>query len=502
MQKFGVKKEAVKMPRCSNCGWENKEEARFCGNCGAPLVQESGKEQGGRSKKGHKKMLLILIVAIILLAILGTVVYVFWSDRREKQFDASLEQGQKYLEEQEYEKAIACFDEAISIEAKEIKPYAGLAKAYAETGDWGQAQTAYQNMTTVVKEIYNQEQEIPDEAKEGYKDAMQFYGEDGNTTMVENLADEVTSMMNDEEEKAEMEKAAAEACYANVLKEYGTADSEIEGTYRSVTVRGGGRSSADTEYTLAEGSDIGLIWHQIGDYDEDGTYELVAVWIEQYENDNILLAVSEHQDYYGGGYTQRFTLIPDKNARYTIQIQGRYLVIAEQKEESGGFYSGIHFPVFRSEDDYDRSHNESYTDTIYVSDLADSHEEVLTLKRNIRPSNTELVVCTIESADYQAGFFKGYSRYTWEDGREVLTSEEEFYSKALSLLSELQISGIGFSQLTWDGRWDSLKVNEDQAVQDFCRMEYAASEGQITSETTQEAVVEGTLTIKTEIGTP
>jgi predicted nucleic acid-binding Zn ribbon protein len=54
---------------CNNCGFECKEDSKFCDKCGKPLLVEGGK------KKLTKKILIGLGVLIAIVIIIAIVLY-------------------------------------------------------------------------------------------------------------------------------------------------------------------------------------------------------------------------------------------------------------------------------------------------------------------------------------------------------------------------------------------------------------------------------------------
>ncbi|MEQ8174777.1 MAG: tetratricopeptide repeat protein [Syntrophomonadaceae bacterium] len=175
------------MKYCGRCGKQADDEARFCESCGRAfnktqndktadqfdndsltgsvdtyLEQEKIESQsvvpqvlqtemaapynepGTASKaKGLRKKYKILIgvVLALLMAVGG-----FWGWQNygtEARAQGKLDLGIKYLSENDYEKAILAFNEAIKIEPKEIKGYQALAKTYTLQGKYDDAKAAY-----------------------------------------------------------------------------------------------------------------------------------------------------------------------------------------------------------------------------------------------------------------------------------------------------------------------------------------------------------------------
>ncbi|MEN6391303.1 MAG: tetratricopeptide repeat protein [Syntrophomonas sp.] len=154
---------------CGKCGQELEDDARFCNSCGniikAPnkeksITAESGSEEqpfkamespnetntaapiqtkpSGTGKK--TKIIIGSIVAVVL--VLGG----FWgwnSFGTEARMQAKLDLAVKYLSENDYEKAILAFNDAIKIDPKEVKAYQGLARVYTIQEKYDEAQSAY-----------------------------------------------------------------------------------------------------------------------------------------------------------------------------------------------------------------------------------------------------------------------------------------------------------------------------------------------------------------------
>ena len=150
---------------CPNCGNYNEEDADFCGSCGSPLqnVTEgrtgAGNEQlngdfsengtgqslqGPQSaapaapvpgKKKSKKIWLILAAVFVVAAAAAAVVFLWiLPQQQEKRYTALVDEGNRYLEEMDYEKAEDVFLEAIAIEPRKEEPYVKLAGLYLDTG--------------------------------------------------------------------------------------------------------------------------------------------------------------------------------------------------------------------------------------------------------------------------------------------------------------------------------------------------------------------------------
>lgn len=154
---------------CPECGKYNEEKARFCRFCGTRLEENTGGQtmpQGadftalpvqpesnagngrnvqpalqwqagtvaadsGAGKKKRNKLWLILAAVLIVAAVSAVVVFVWILPRqKEKNFKAYISDGDRYLEEMDYEKAEDSYLAAIEIEPREPEPYLKLADIY------------------------------------------------------------------------------------------------------------------------------------------------------------------------------------------------------------------------------------------------------------------------------------------------------------------------------------------------------------------------------------
>lgn len=149
---------------CRNCGKENKEEAKFCAFCGAPLEQPnktpetempaagpSGPEaQNGdgevpgpegsmpeKEKPGKKRRrriwIPILAVCVVAAAAAAAVIIGFFITKDTRQYNRYMSDAERYMEEMDYEKAEAEYLSAIEIDPKQEEPYIQLADLYIAT---------------------------------------------------------------------------------------------------------------------------------------------------------------------------------------------------------------------------------------------------------------------------------------------------------------------------------------------------------------------------------
>ena len=150
---------------CPNCGNYNDEDAVFCGSCGMRLAQpespennpdalckepyaampvqgaqgvnNEGESQPPAPKKKKGKKIWLTVAAVLVIAAAAAAAVFLWvlPQQKEKRYTALLDEGNRYLEEMDYEKAEDMFLEAIDIEPKKAEPYVKLADIYLDTGE-------------------------------------------------------------------------------------------------------------------------------------------------------------------------------------------------------------------------------------------------------------------------------------------------------------------------------------------------------------------------------
>ncbi|MEN6389979.1 MAG: tetratricopeptide repeat protein [Syntrophomonas sp.] len=96
-----------------------------------------------------KKIGIAAILAVVLALGIGTFLWSRGSaDREQEKLDLAV----KYLIQNDYEKAILAFNEAIKIDPKEVKAYQGLARVYTLQGKYDEAKAAYDRGLSAVEQ--------------------------------------------------------------------------------------------------------------------------------------------------------------------------------------------------------------------------------------------------------------------------------------------------------------------------------------------------------------
>lgn len=161
---------------CSKCGKEIEDGANFCPGCGSSVEQAhnsksevfsqenendahsekeppsadiSKRTDSGRNIKEEtvirkkKSFIPIIIIGaaaavlVLILIVIITGILVLGSPQRK--YDKQLSLGQRYLDELDYEQAIAAYRAAIEIDPKQPEAYAGLANTYIAMEDYDSA---------------------------------------------------------------------------------------------------------------------------------------------------------------------------------------------------------------------------------------------------------------------------------------------------------------------------------------------------------------------------
>ena len=126
---------------------------------------------------------------------------IFHEQKKEKEFQINIRNGQKYLEEMEYKKAEACFQKAIDIDPKEVKAYQGLAESYEGLEDYEKVIEVYEEAITLIQNTKNSSEELKEEEEKLYLDAIEFYDKQGKGEEASNVIEQMQEMNHSEEGK-------------------------------------------------------------------------------------------------------------------------------------------------------------------------------------------------------------------------------------------------------------------------------------------------------------
>lgn len=119
------------------------DNAGFCGNCGGTMQSETIRVTTGSQNNslGMKFKLIAGVVLAIFLVVGGYLGWNYFSSQAS--IDQKLDLAVKYLSDNNYEKAILAYNQAIEIDSKEVKAYQGLAKVYTMQKKYDDAKDTY-----------------------------------------------------------------------------------------------------------------------------------------------------------------------------------------------------------------------------------------------------------------------------------------------------------------------------------------------------------------------
>lgn len=128
---------------CEKCGAYNEENSKFCRGCGTPLLyagyvssstqssQSMAQVSQSQSKRVDTKVAIAIVCAamLVMLAVAGVLIFANTGSRKVERYISSAE---KYLEDENYDKAISAFEAAIRLDPQNEEAYLGLADVYVE----------------------------------------------------------------------------------------------------------------------------------------------------------------------------------------------------------------------------------------------------------------------------------------------------------------------------------------------------------------------------------
>lgn len=240
---------------------KNSDDAQFCEKCGAPLKKVENKAVGST-----KTYVMGAAIGIVVLAIVITISWVFYGIYQEKQFKTNLENGQRYLEKMDYQKAEAYYLKAIKIDSKAIDVYQGLANTYRGMEEYDKALEIYDQGIGVVRENQEKSKEMSQSEKDFYMDTIQFYQEQDKNEEASDLMDEITNMAGDKETQTALEDMKKKFMY----QEYYDLLTEYREKY------GEGKIETVGQYDFYLN---GVCYAKLLDFNDDGQEELVLAHI-------------------------------------------------------------------------------------------------------------------------------------------------------------------------------------------------------------------------------
>ncbi len=119
---------------CDKCGNKIADGVIFCGKCGNMI--EVKQETEIRKKKS---ILPFIVLGVLLIIAIITIVVMTVKSNPNRKYEKQLKIAQRYVDELDYEKAIAAYKAAIEIDPKRPEAYLELAEVYEDNGNYDEA---------------------------------------------------------------------------------------------------------------------------------------------------------------------------------------------------------------------------------------------------------------------------------------------------------------------------------------------------------------------------
>ena len=311
---------------CRKCGAENADHAKFCGKCGAELVQipqESTQEEKSAEKKVEEnlqkdfeaeetenfqeieqerkqeaeqqetkrrknfRIAAAVGISAVLIAGVTTGVYFGMKDKQEKTFQTKIAMADKYLEDMEYEKAEELYLESIKIDPKERKSYDKISrnllphreKKKRQRQSWKEGKREWccgKRQEVPKKEAQSNEkpaaEPVPDE-----KPSPNSSSQEENKEEEENKGEHTQ-----DQDKIDDTKAVSLETYVDkvLVPKYGKCTA---GTYESKYVKKDGEKKIVQPERLEKQK--GVLASKLKDFDGDGEKELLVLMLKTGEED-------------------------------------------------------------------------------------------------------------------------------------------------------------------------------------------------------------------------
>ena len=202
---------------CNKCGAQLNNDERFCYQCGAPVADQS--QEIASVKKQKPLWPFILVLAVILLVLVGLLVYKFAFGNTEKKYNDQLALAERYLDELDYDKAIAAYYTAIDIDPYNSEAYIQLSRLYEKIDDQESALKVLKEAcsktddSNIRKRIKRVEETIESVEAEAEKKVMEAHPEDveEDSDAVEDISEEAAS---EDQTDAESQEQAPTGYYA------------------------------------------------------------------------------------------------------------------------------------------------------------------------------------------------------------------------------------------------------------------------------------------------
>ncbi|MCQ2521783.1 MAG: tetratricopeptide repeat protein [Lachnospiraceae bacterium] len=241
---------------CIKCGVKNDDDAKFCIGCGESMgnvpvsmvasqnTERQSTENIGKAKK-KDKFPFIIVGAVLLVGILTFVIIFATNASPEAKAKKELKLANQYLDEMQYEMAIASYSRVIEIDPKNADAYEGLADTYVAMAE----KEIIVGNTALAMDYYDKAIDV---LAQGEKET----GDD----QLENLRHQI------ERKKAEIDGAGTES----------DAGTEIEGNTGEVVPKVA--TEEELKSLLYQNASGNLVESFYDDFNGDGQYEMWAVY--------------------------------------------------------------------------------------------------------------------------------------------------------------------------------------------------------------------------------
>ena len=274
---------------CGNCGKKIDDRAKFCPFCGTPIETKhdsnlwlkertSGKRMNGMlsashfTKKGkHIKKGVLAGIALACVVILGAGAMVKVNSRPYK-VNRQLELGSRYLEDLDFEQAIASFQNVLKLEPGNMEALAGLGRIYESMAEAEENEEKVQEYYGQAAEFYEQMLEKDAICQEAFESLERIYIEVKDLNELLQLAEVYPDAADGDgvekyEECKDILKKIADACdKVDYEQLWDAVEGEEFETLTNLYAKMGGK---DTLIDVGE-KKIGLYWVELEerqDYD-------------------------------------------------------------------------------------------------------------------------------------------------------------------------------------------------------------------------------------------
>lgn len=295
-------------------------------------TEEKAMENVVVRNKSRKKALLLTGIGVVLILTAAILIGVRTFGGSGRKLQEQLELGARYLEEMDYEHALAAFNAALSIDPKNADAYLGLVEVYIRTNDFESAlKDAKEGYETTGDERLKEKIDMIESgnifASNGWNMKMSGYDEKGNLVFWHEYAYNLKGQRRSvaKYNAQGVQEQYLELTYDEEGRELISYSYENDGNlFKCITEYDGSNyrrtyytDIGDTVwwYTEAEADDRGRIWKET-EYDEDGSLKQ-AIICEYDESGNEI-----KRSYYdkNNELTNYYIWIRDENGR-SIQDQ-------------------------------------------------------------------------------------------------------------------------------------------------------------------------------------